>query len=450
MMKSQSILAVPFGLSLVILLTMGLTRAAAMPAQMMGFPAPSKLEVSAAPHILVQSNAVVGPRIPICEEPREEGSPATAYNQQVGNYLVVWHSNFGSGDTRLQSRLVYPDGALSAINTLTTGNTDSSPKIAYNSQRNEYLMVFNREVSSYVPVNYDVYGLRLDAQGLPIDVPFGINVDSDAQYSARVVYNSHDDEYLVVYQNKWFDGVEDIDARRISGEGVPLPPDSGVNVITGAIPHREPDVAYNPVQNNYFIIYTHEASPTSIRFKVAPANLAGLSSSPDAELCPTGKNQDEPVVSIGEDEFMAIWREMQDPGNPSNPDIRARRINGMGIPLGDEAGFDVGALTHDDGVYGPRIASGRRFAYLVVWVRDATGLPYSENVEGRFIPLYQDHPSSSELSIDVSENGQTEVAITCAPSGDCLVVSARAGNAWDISGRLVSPLRVYLPLALRQ
>ncbi len=448
-MKSQHILPAIFGLSLVLLLVAGLTHTAAMPAEVKGFPAPLQHDVFVAFQTLVQSTDLIGPRIPICEELLDQFSPAAAYNQQTGNYLVVWHSDFGSGDVRLQSRLVSPDGTLGAINTLTIGNNDTGPTVAYNSQRNEYLMVFTRHVSSYVPVNSDVYGLRLDAQGLPINTAFGINVDLDIQDSARVVYNSHDKEYLVVYQNIWFDGVWDIDARRISGEGVALPPDSGVNVITGPVPHREPDVAYNPVQNNYIFIYTHEASPSSIRFKTAPANLLGLSSSSDTPLCPNSNNQDEPAVSIDEDKFMAIWREMQDPGDPNNPDIRARRINGMGVPLGDEAGFDIGALTHDDGVFGARIASGGRFAYLVVWVRDAIGPPYSENVEGRFIPLYQDQPSCSELSIDVSENGQTEVAITCAPSGDCLVVSARGGNGWDISGWFVKPLRVYLPMVLR-
>lgn len=435
-------------------LTTGLTRAAALLAHRTDLSAPSQLEHSTAPHVLAQSSALVEPRIPICEEPLDQYWPAVAYNQQAGHYLVVWSSAHSSGESRLQARLVYPNGSLGILTTLTSGHTDQSPAVAYNSQRNEYLVVFTRGVSFYVPVNTDVYGLRLDAQGLPIDVPFGINVDPDIQERARVVFNSHYDEYLVVYQNRWQDGIGDIDARRIRGDGVPLEPDSGVNVVTGPVPHSGPDVAYNPSQNNYVIVYTRYDSPTSsIRFKVAPASLAGLSISPDVPLCPTGRQQYEAALSIGEDEFMAVWVEAPDLGAPYDRDIRARRINGMGNPLGDEGGFDVGALTHTDGVYEPRVASGGRFTYLAVWVHDATGPPYSENVEGRFIPLFRDQPGGSEISIDVGLAGQTEVDVACAPTGDCLVVSARGGSgstAWDISGRLVSPLRVYLPLVMRQ
>lgn len=289
----------------------------------------------------------MGPRILICEEPLDQASPAAAYNQQAGHYLVVWGSHHGAGEVRLKARLVYSNGALGALNTLTSGHFDHSPAVAYNSQRNEYLVVFTRLVSVYVPAQMDVYGLRLNAQGQPIDVPFGVNVDPDIEDAARVVYNSHDDEYLVVYQNRWQDGVEDIDARRIRGDGVPLEPDSGVNVVTGPVPHGDPDVAYNPGQNNYVIVYTRYGSPTSsIRFNVAPASLAELSISHDAQLCPHDRVQYQPSVAASEDEFMAVWVEAPGPSVPNDRDIRARRISGMGVPLGPDYGFDVGATAH--------------------------------------------------------------------------------------------------------
>ena len=78
-------------------------------------------------------------------------------------------------------------------------------------------------------------GCRNLLRGLQPGLSSGLNDDSDRQWHAAVAYNSVDDEYLVVYENLWAGGLQDIDARRVrASDGTPLGDPSGVNIATGA------------------------------------------------------------------------------------------------------------------------------------------------------------------------------------------------------------------------
>ena len=84
--------------------------------------------------------------------------------------------------------------------------------------------------------------------------------DTVNNYEPAVAYNSNHDEYLVVWYNDQGGGTWDIYAQRVAGDGTLL---SNFTIATNAGKMNwQPDVAYNPVQDEYLIVYTYEVSST--------------------------------------------------------------------------------------------------------------------------------------------------------------------------------------------
>jgi hypothetical protein len=394
----------------------------------------------------------VGPRIPICEDSGDQGNAAVAYNTACDEFMVVWASTAPlASETLIRGRRVGRSGSMGPFLTLRSGNSDHSPVLAYNPLRDEYPLVFVRLVSAYVPVQMDVRAIRVSADGDPLGAEMEVNGDVEIQDALRVTCNTQWDEYLVVYQNRRAGGLWEVDARRISGPGALLGPDSGVNVATARDHRSYPDVAHNADRNLYLISDTGTVTSTGatdIRAKIAPADLLGLSTGSEMHICPSGNPQDQVPLTAEHDEFIAVWLEMVST-MPTDPNIRARRLGGLGAP--PRPGFDVGAEAADIFAFEPAAAFAGPYVYLTSWQRDNPGPTCAEGQHGRYIRSGQDAPAGDEFLISANPLGQTAAALACAPSGDCLLVTAwgGSGTGWDIAGHIVDPRRIYLPLVLR-
>jgi hypothetical protein len=81
--------------------------------------------------------------------------------------------------------------------------------------------------------------------------------DSVDNLNPAVAYNSVHDEYLVVWENDR-GALRDIYAQRVKGDGTLK---SWFSVVSYANKWSYlPDVAYSPVQDEYFIVYTYQYS----------------------------------------------------------------------------------------------------------------------------------------------------------------------------------------------
>jgi hypothetical protein len=263
-----------------------------------------------------------------------------------------------------------------------------------------------------------------------------------------VAYNSQNNEYLVVYENWWAGGLRDIDARRVDRDGNALGGASGVNIATGAGQERVfPDVAYNAARNEYLIVYTFGVgSNGDIYGKVASANLGTLSS--EKTICGDSYDQDFPAVAAGPNEYLVVWEDGT--WGTNDYDIFARRVSGDGVPQGDSGGFSIADATANLHVE-PDVAYGRGYGYLVAWTYDGG----SYDVYARYVMPGQNSASGAEFAIDTTAHDQEEPAVACEPSGDCLVVEQdnwvvgpTAGD-YEIRGRFVLPHHIYLPCVLR-
>jgi hypothetical protein len=365
--------------------------------------------------------------------------PVVAYNSKRDQYLVVWWSahtltrevaaaRFNSRGALLSSFIVVQDAAK--MNWL--------PAVAYSPVQDEYLVAYTYAHST---TDFDIYARRIKWDGSWIGPPIPINTDLGKQWYPAVAYNSHDDEYLVVYENYWADGSRDIAAQRIrASDGAPL---SWRNIAAapGTV-RRLPAVAYNAARNNYLIAYTFQhPGDGDIYARITSANMGVLG--PELHLVDNTFHQDGVALAAGPDEVLAVW---EDGPSPTHRTIYGRRITGAGdlqpyIPIGDEVNqvFTEVAVAHSE-LYG----------YLVTW-RHALA-PDDWDIHGRFVRAGNNAAWQQRFWIDATPRHQKSPDVACDSGGECLVVYEddwQNGVEYDIGGRIVQGHRFYVPLTLR-
>lgn len=390
---------------------------------------------------------ILGPFINIRVDSLENYSPAVAYNSLHDEYLVVWYTEQDQYTWDIWGGRVGSDGTLKSSFCVATGAGQKrwQPAVAYSPAQDEYLIVYTYEVTSD---DYDLLAKRVKWDGSWVSPEFVINYDADKQWDPAVAYNSQDDEYLVVYENRWAGGLKDIAAQRVKATDASLSLLSWANVATGVGEDRYgPDVAYNPAGNDYLIAYGMAGiavpTPPNIRGKVAPASLAGVSVSPEIHICCEDAHQQWGVsVAAGPEDYLVVYIEGIIMGN-----VRGRRVSGAGTPLGPGRGFPIMA----DFSFMADVAYGARYGYLVAWGLSSFGGPSGDDVYGRYVMPGHDSAVGNEFPIDDGPDSQRLPAVACAPSGDCLVVEEDnwPGADFEIRGRFVMPWHVYLPMVLR-
>lgn len=200
-------------------------------------------------------------------------SPALTYNSQRHEYLAVWRGRLSSAPDKVYvQRIDATDGREVGADDLeigTNGNEVISTAAAYDSRRDEYLVVWT---SLEPDGNEAVYGQRLDgATAQPVGTddfqiafggPFSGGFANHRQ--PAVVYNPVGDEYLVawasdagVFQER---GEEEIFVRRIAGPtGLPAGPAVRISAAGGygdrTFETAEPAVAHDPNGNVYLVVW---------------------------------------------------------------------------------------------------------------------------------------------------------------------------------------------------
>ena len=211
------------------------------------------------------SSPVLGSFINVYDGPYDDGSAAVTYNSLHDEYLVVW-SSYLVASQNIHARRVGVDGTLGSVVTVTLGSYDYDPAVAYSPAHDEYLIVYTRIIDGYEPADYDIFARRLSWDGLWMSSEFTITQAVDVQMQPAVAYNSQNDEYLVVYTNKWVGGLYDIYAQRVEASTGALL--SWSSVASGGDGNRgAPSVAYNAASHEgnggYLIAYTHRHSTPS-------------------------------------------------------------------------------------------------------------------------------------------------------------------------------------------
>lgn len=392
----------------------------------------------------------LGGFITIWEDKIDNTMPAVAYNSLRHEYLVVWQ-NYSGSTYNIQARRIGGDGTRYADFTVATGVNESryQPDVTYSSAQDEYLVAYTYELIN--SSNTDIRARRVSGGGSVIGSEISITADKTYQYYPATDYNSQSDEYLVVYQNNVDGSTQDIAARRVrASDGALL---SWRNIATGAGEIRQfPDVAYNHTRNEYLITYRYLPSTLSgngdILGKISSKDMASLGS--EIAICNTTTDQVFATVAAGPNEYLVTWSDGVAP--TMDYDIYARRVNGNGNPQGSATGFHVGGNSTSYVNLLPAVAYGYGLGYLVNWQYDSSGGYTNYDVYARFVMPGQDRAAGYPFAIDDDGFTQEYPAVSCASSGDCLVVEQDyypSGTDADIRGRMVTVHRIYLPLIFR-
>jgi hypothetical protein len=268
---------------------------------------PARLEVTAtSTRLVVDGAALLAAAYPVVVDP-ELGSndyrisdmgpdgdweyggaePAVAYNTINDTYLVVWEGDDNTGglvddEREIFGQLLDSRGTEIGDNDVRisyAGGTGSpvswarSPDVAFNSNYNEFLVVWSADnpEDGCVDEEFEIWGQVVDASLNPV---FGGNFrisfnggsgDSDFDaYLPAVTYNPEIDEYLVVWQaddtvQGMVDGEDEIFAQRVYSTGVLVGSnlrmsDMGGSGDPGYDAHM-PDVVYNSRGNEYLIVW---------------------------------------------------------------------------------------------------------------------------------------------------------------------------------------------------
>lgn len=267
--------------------------------------------------------------------------------------------------------------------------------VAWNSANNQYLVVWDAMGQPEEIIRTEVFGQLLNATGGAVGKNFRISNTNDqgAEFNAvlpAVAYNSQNNQYLVVWtgpsKNK---SQNEIWAQALSAEGAAIGKGNGdfpvSQVSTGIGSDRDasaPQIAYNGSGNEYLVVFQANAVPGADN---AQANEVFGQRINAATLLETGPNDfrisntpgsfmnraDNPRVAFNSKglEYMVVWRGVR---TDVPFEIFGQRLSLEGSEI--EADFQISNVTSiakDRTVNIAAIASNNTGGeYLIVWHGD--------------------------------------------------------------------------------
>jgi hypothetical protein len=345
--------------------------------------------------------------------------PDVAYNSQNNEYLVVWNGllngEFEVWSQRLNAATLAPIGGHVRLSFMgPAGSTNYSaywPKVTYNSVNNQYLVVWSGDhhTGGLVAGELEVFGQRIEGgTGNMIGGKFRIsfmgpngNPDYDA-YWPDVTYNSDRNEYLVVWSGDHHTGglvneEFEIFGQRLNGtNGVAI----GTNFpISGMGPTGDPNydaytpaVAYSSASQRYLVVWSGDHSSGGFvddEFEIYANLLAvsddGVTSYGPRRLSTMGGignpnfDADNPAVSYNSatNSFLVVWSGDEVFQNFREREIFGVEVDAYGMKIGDQVRLSDVPPVNDPsrGAFFPAVAANSaNQEFLVVWQADPFAL----------------------------------------------------------------------------
>jgi uncharacterized protein YlbG (UPF0298 family) len=356
----------------------------------------------------------VGENIPILRRSADQEWPAVAYNSQDNEYLVVWQDQRNIDTTRVDiyARRLAADGTAIGDEFAVTRQAfnQNFPHVAYNSTRNEYLVVWSdqRAIRS---TGSDVYGQRVAADGTLVGSDIAISTALRPQLYPRVAYNPDADEYLVVWQDSRTSAAtsSDILGQRVAGDGSLL----GTNIVISdnSEAQNQPDVAYSPTSQRYLVAWDDERAVDVTGVDVY-ARLVTTAGAPDgASFALSTASISQENVSVGynaaQGEFLIVWEDSRDFGITST-DIYGQRVSPTGTLLGGNIPVSTGASKETE----PALVFGSVLdGYLLVWRDDRNEPGTGGDIFGRSLNGVGEQVGSDfQIAVEIGAQRRTQVA----------------------------------------
>jgi hypothetical protein len=406
------------------------------------------------PGMLANVSALWGPEITISSSSSVESMPAIAYNSVRDEYMVVWREEWPTGQSDIQAARLRGDGVLLGIFTVATGsNAQKEPAVAYDSRRDRYLVVWS----------YDYYGNNSDwdifGRIIPWNGPDQNYMDwiiCGANYQQRlpkVAYAYTADNYLVVWENTSPIVADFLSYAVMEGSNAGTTPVSTTpDHMTGS--YMDPDVAYNLGRDQFLLTWTYSSGATwdiyGMRLDSTGSPLSGGNPSVTGEFNIAGwtAREDKPQVAAcsSADQYLVVWRSDQDTDDDGVFGIYARPYSGLAVPgtpyLVGE-GLDYLPTGMDCGLGGAKYLLAWKASIMVNKPDPSVGNP---GIFASLIYTDQSMQDSFELIAPGTASIRQEAAV--AGGKTSFLVGwrhERADHNDDIHGRLLTH-GIYLPV----
>lgn len=261
-----------------------------------------------------------------------------------------------------------------------SGQAQWSPSVAYNPARNEYLVAFvhNNGSGSHAA---NIYAYRLNQSGDVVGSLIAVSTANDFQLDPYVTFNSDANEYLVVWSDNRSGNTgggvfrPDIYAQRIRASDGQLVGGNFALTTHASSSQSRPRAAYDPTSQRYLVVWQDGRTGTwQIYGQRLDSNAAAMGGI--FQINASSNAQEFPDVAAGSGRFLVAWQELVS----GNYEIYARRYNGLS-GSGTRQTIASGAASQQH----PRAAYNRDAdSFLIgwdeggnVWVRrtDTEGLP---------------------------------------------------------------------------
>ncbi len=357
--------------------------------------------------------------------PDYQSYPAVASSSTYNGYLVLF------SDSQTHDIVGQRVATVASGLTISTPVDDQEqPAVAYNSQNTEFLVVWHDRRAG----NWDIWGQRLDLDGTPLGSSFAICSETGAQLNPAVAYNLDANQYLVVWEDRRNDA-GDIYGQIIEGDGDL----SGGNLVIadlGTTGRHVPELVYNPISGEFFVVYMYEAENNNIRGRRLGVNGAPLAAEIDIATGTTDQNYPDVAcrtMEPGGGGYLVVWRDT----DGTQRDVKGQRLNQTGGLL--EGVLDL--CTEASSQWSPAVAySPDDDRYLVVWPDDRDSASQGRNVYGRQVggggALY------TGFAISTASGNQAAVAVTYGRGPASYIVAwedtRAASTTPDLYGQRVS------------
>jgi len=309
--------------------------------------------------------------------------PAVAYNRAQDDFLVV--SMFDSdadGHYEIWGQIIEGDGSMSSPSFLIYDWADRSfwsPRVAWNSYRNEYLVVWTA-VNTLTGLPNDVAGVRVSASGSALSAYAILIAVTGTPHQADVTYNVAADEYLVVWRRYVAADDWDIYGARLRGDNGALIPPGEFPISVPVEDQRSPSVATNQ-QGRYLVVWEYAYPGPCCDWDIRGQEL-DITGAPVGSVIIVSQTTDDEtnpriVARPGpQRDYVAVWQKDTSLGS----EIWASRWGDGSVPF---AYFQVTAAAWWDYARPFVAITGAR--YLFVYEGDSQGDPtVLRHIYGRF------------------------------------------------------------------
>jgi hypothetical protein len=326
------------------------------------------------------SSDKIGYNFAITVVSNDQVQAAVAYNSQREEYLVVWQNEWGTGYKNIAGQRVSKTGALVGNPFNIYGGTNGhSPDVAYNSRYDSYLVVWQQNDPHTDPWGPGVYACIVSATGQVFSAVDIATASGILDHSApAVAYSYTSDKYLVVWQSHWsptplqhsIEGQFISSAGSLSGSSFTISQDPGNGDY-----RMNPDVAYNRRRNEHLVVWEqrdHNTKKYNIHAQRVQGATGQLLGSALTITEPYNQAYDESVPAVAAIPPIGTGGQYlvvwQREWSSTDNDILARRVTGEGSTDGS---YFVINNAYDHDTVAPAVAGSESSQkYLLAWTHD--------------------------------------------------------------------------------